>query len=112
MNVSNGIPLLRRVRTDIRQRAQWLQAFDRSGLSAAAFARKHSLHYTTLCGWLRRRARNKVLPAFVEVKLPARAASAELVIEWGTQARVRVQGMAQVGLAARLLQALEERRTC
>lgn len=112
MSSSNGLASPRRVRTDVRQRAQWLAAFDRSGLSAAAFAREHSLRYTTLCGWLRRRSKEQRSAAFVEVELPGRTAANELVIEWGAQARVRVRDLEQVELAARLLQALEGRRAC
>lgn len=56
-------------RTDAAQRAQVLVAFDRSGLSAAAFARQQGLNYTTFCGWRQRRAKANPSPAFVQVEL-------------------------------------------
>lgn len=56
MKTSNGFPRRRSKRTDGDGRAQLLAAFDRSGLSAATFARQHGLDYTSLCGWRQRRA--------------------------------------------------------
>jgi transposase-like protein len=56
-------------RFDADQRAQLLAAFERSGLSGAAFARQHGIHYTTFCGWRQRQA--KARPAFVQVELAA-----------------------------------------
>lgn len=94
------------------QRAKLLAAFDRSGLSAAAFARQHGLNYTTFCGWRQRRDKTPSPPAFVEVELPAPAAPVELLIELGAAARLRVQSSAQIELAARLLQALNAPRPC
>jgi transposase-like protein len=87
-----------------------LDAFARSGLSAADFARRHGLHYTTLYNW--RRARSKRVPAFVEVDVSAAAAPVELVIELGAKARLRLNSEAQMPLAARLLQTLQEGRPC
>jgi transposase-like protein len=51
MNTSKA--LRRRQRTTAAERAQILVTFDRSGLSAAASARQHGLHYTTFCAWRR-----------------------------------------------------------
>lgn len=95
-----------RHRTPAR-RAQLLAAFDRSGLSAAAFARQHHISYTTFCGWRARRARAKASPRFVQVELPvAPSLPSGLVIELGDQARVRVSSAGQIGLAAQLIQKL------
>jgi hypothetical protein len=94
------------------QRARLLAAFDRSGLSAAAFARQHQINYTTFCGWRQRRDQTKSSPAFVEVELPSAAAPVELLLELGAPARVRLQFAAQIELAARLLQALNSTRPC
>ena len=108
-------------RTDAARRAQLLAAFDRSGLSAAAFARRQGLHYTTFCGWRQRRAKADAALAFVQlevtpepalVDLSAEAsAKAELVIELG-QARMRIGSSAQIALAAELLQHLNAARSC
>lgn len=68
MNTSNGSGRRPRRRTDAARRAQLLAAFERSGLSAAAFARRHGLHYTTFCGWRQRRTQAKTALAFVQVE--------------------------------------------
>ena len=104
-------PRHRAPRTDAAQRAQVLGAFDRSGLSAADFARQQGIHYTTFCGWRQRRDRDPAPPAFVQVELAPPAPLSELVIEVGA-ARLRVVSVAQLPLAARLLQILQEGRRC
>jgi hypothetical protein len=82
-------------------------------LSAAAFARQHQLHYTTFCNWRQRQAKANPAPGFVEVELSAPPpAAAELVLELGTQARVRITDAGQIELAARLLQALRPSTPC
>lgn len=106
MKKSIGFQRRRTLRTDRIQRAQLLAAFDRSELSAAAFARQHGIHYTTFYGWRRRRDRAKASPSFVQVDLPEAAPPVELVIELGATARLRVSTDAQIPLAACLLQAL------
>ena len=97
---------VRRSRTTPAQRAQLLARFERSGLSAAAFARQHKLHYTTFCGWRQRQGKAEPAPGFVQVELPTPEAPAGLVIEWGTSARMRIAHAGQITLAARLLQVL------
>jgi transposase-like protein len=97
---------VRRSRTTPAQRAQLLARFERSGLSAASFARQHGLHYTTFCGWRQRQAKAEPSPGFVQVELPTPEIPAELVIELGASARVRIAHARQITLASRLLQAL------
>jgi hypothetical protein len=104
-------PRRRAARTDAAERAQLLAAFDRSGLSAADFVRQQGIHYTTFCGWRQRRDRTKASPAFVQVELASPAPPSELVIEMGA-ARLRVVSVAQLPLAARLLQLLQEAPSC
>jgi len=104
-------PRGRAARTDAAQRAQLLAVFDRSGLSAADFARQQGIHYTTFCGWRQRRDRGQAPPAFVQVELAPPAPLSELVIEMGA-ARLRLVSVAQLPLAARLLQFLQEGRPC
>jgi transposase-like protein len=101
----------RAARTDAAQRAQLLAAFDRSGLSAADFARQHGVRYTTFCGWRQRRDRDPAPPAFVQVELAPPMPPSELVIEMGA-ARLRLVSVEQLPLAARLLQLLQEGRPC
>ena len=99
-------------RTSAARRAQLLAAFDRSGLSATAFARQHGLTYSTFCGWRHRRARAKPSPQFVQVELPATPAPVELLIELGAHVRLRLTGARQLELAARLIQALNAATPC
>lgn len=99
-------------RIDPAQRAQLLAAFERSGLSAAAFARQHQLHYTTFCAWRQQRAKTKTAPAFVQVEVARPTAPAELVIELGAGARLRLQAQSQLALAAQLIQTLHATRPC
>jgi transposase-like protein len=99
----NGFRRPRRPRTSINQRTQLLAAFDRSGLSAAAFARQHGIGCSTFYGWRHRQGKSPPSPAFVEVELSGSAAAVELLIELGAQARLRLNSPAQVDLAARLL---------
>jgi hypothetical protein len=75
-------------------------------LSAAAFARQHHLQYTTFCNWRQRQGKPQPSPGFVQVELPPPSAPAELVIELGSGARVRITEEGQLELAARLLKAL------
>jgi hypothetical protein len=99
-------------RTTLAERTQLLSAFDRSGLSAAAFARQHALTYTTFCGWRQRQSKAEALPAFVEVELPTSSEATELVVEWGAQARLRIRCRGQIPLAVRLLQHLNATAPC
>jgi hypothetical protein len=99
-------------RTTAAQRRQLLGAFERSGLSAAAFARQHALNYTTFCGWRQRQGKADPVPAFVEVELPAQPEAAEVVVEWGAQARLRLRSPGQIPLAVRLLQDLNAATPC
>ena len=102
----------RSARTDAAHRAQLLAAFDRSGFSAAAFARQHELNHTTFCGWRAQRDKTRTAPAFVQVEVAASAAPVELVIEVGPPTRLRVQSEGQIVLAARLLRSLNAPAAC
>ena len=110
MKRSNGSPHRLGKSPSAKRREQLLAAFDRSGLTAAAFARRHDLHYTTFCGWRRRRA--KASSGFVQVELPPSPAPAEVTVELGAQARMRITSKDQVDLAVRLLQALNTSGSC
>ena len=105
----SGIP---RNRVDGQRRARLLAAFDRSGLSAAAFARRERLNYTTLCGWRHRRARSKATPAFIEVEVPGPATVGPLTIELGKVARLTMTCASQIELVAALIQALNPKSAC
>ena len=79
MKSSNGFARHRRPRTPLRRRTQLLAAFERSGLSAAAFARQHGIGYTTFCGWRHRWAKTPPSPSFVHVELSTPTARVELI---------------------------------
>ncbi len=110
MKTLNRPPRARR--SSAARRAHLLAAFDRSGLSAAAFARQHQLHYTTFCNWRQQRARTQPSPVFVQVEVAPAPAAAELVIELGRHARVRLDSCGQLALAAQLLQQLNAAEPC
>lgn len=95
-----------RTRTSRSRRRQLLAAFERSGVSAAAFARQHGIAYTTFCSWRRRRPAKPAM-AFAEVELLRPATPEAIVVELGSQARVRLSSRGQLELAVCLLQRLE-----
>ncbi len=78
MKTNNGSRRLRSARTDAAHRTQIVAAFERSGLSATAFARQQGLNYTTFCNWRQRQREAKSVPAFVQVEVTAPIAPVEL----------------------------------
>jgi len=104
MKTSNGSA--RRPRPTSARRSQLLAQFERSGLSAAVFARRRGLRYSTFCGWRQRQAKTKPAVGFVQVELPCADPPAGLVIELGPSARMRLTDAPSIALAARLLKAL------
>lgn len=92
--------------------ARLLAAFDRSSLSAAAFARQQGLTYSTFCGWRHRRAKLKASPAFVQVELSAPPAPAGLIVELDGGARMRIESAGQIALATALIKALTAQSAC
>jgi len=112
MKTFNGFLRRRSARTTAAQRAQLLTVFDRSGLSAAAFARQHGLNYTTFCGWRQRRSKVTSSPAFVQIEMATPPAPVELVIELGPPARLRISSDHQLALAVALLRRLNATAAC
>jgi len=102
----------RRQRFSRDRRKELLAAFERSGLSATAFARKHGLGCSTLHAW-RRQARNgKPAPGFVQVELSEPSAPAELIVELGAGARLRISSADQIQWVAQLVERLNARQPC
>jgi transposase-like protein len=60
------------------ERAQILATFERSRLSAAAFARQHGLNYTSFSGWWRRQTKAPASPEFVQIEVATPSAPTEL----------------------------------
>ena len=110
MNRSPHSP--RRPRTTAAQRTKLLAAFAASGLTAAAFARQHRLHYTTFCGWRHAQAKARPGLGFVQVELPPSAPPTELIVELGAGAWLRLTTAAQFELAAGLLKHLRAAIPC
>ena len=98
---SHGASSQRR-RLTATERERLLTELDRSGLTAAAFARERRLTYSTLCHWRRQRVRGKSV-AFAEVEFVSPPVVEPLVIEFGSHARLRLSSPAQVELAVNLL---------
>ena len=73
-------------------------------MSAAEFARRHSINYTTFCGW-RRRAREMPAPGglgLVEVEIEESADSG-VVVDLGNGCSARIKSKDQARLMASLL---------
>jgi hypothetical protein len=102
----------RRPHTTPARRAQLLARFDRSGLPAAVFARRHGLAYSTFCRWRQGQAKVELAPGFVQVELACPTPPSGLVIEVGPLARIRLTDASAIGLTARLLQALAVPTPC
>ena len=99
-----------KVRVDPQRRARLIEEFERGDLSAAEYARRHRVNYSTFYGWLQRH-RPAVQPAFVEVEV-VQPQSGALVVELGSEARVRLEDESQVELLARLINACNTAGVC
>ena len=102
-----------RVRTSREQRRLILAEFERSGMSAAQFARQTGLKYSTLAYWVqhhrrrRRPARRSPLRLLEAVVAPSpSAATLQVLLPGGARLEIREAG--QVPLAAALVHALEK----
>ena len=102
------------------QRAKILQQFSQSGMSAAAFARKRGIGYSTLCSWIQTQAPSAPLrssrltaaePRFVELALPG-SPPAERLSPLGVRLpsgiELTLHDPQQVDWAARLIAQLQE----
>ena len=102
-----------RVRTSKEQRRVILTELERSGVSAAQFARQTGLKYSTLAGWVHRYRRRKQPGLKSPVRLleavvgPAALIPA-LHIHLPGGARLEICEASQVPLAAALVRALEK----
>ena len=127
-----------RVRTPVERREELLDEFERSGISAMAFAKMAGVNYATFANWRHKRrkaggpraglAENaaadghtveanrpvRLFEAFVERGCGAGARSAGLTVELLAGARLVVESPVQLRLAAELLVLLEQntRRSC
>lgn len=102
-----------RVRTSREQRRLILAEFERSGLSAARFAQRTGLKYSTLAGWVQRYRRPKRRSAgqpvrLLEAVMAAAPPSAALQVQLPGGARLEIHEASQVPLAVALVRALEK----
>lgn len=104
----------RREQTNPEQRDAWLDAFERTSMSGAAFARLHGIRYTTFAHWrqTRRRQRqsaeNKPGAFFEEVEVRrSDPVAVGLSISLPGGASVKVTQPEQFPLVAALLKYLE-----
>jgi hypothetical protein len=104
---------LGRVRTPAAKRAEFLAAFERSGVSGAEFAALVGVKYSTFASWRQERRRPRGAPCvdgpkvrFLEAAVPAAKASPPMELELPGGARLRISAPAQVPLAVALLRGL------
>lgn len=106
-----------RVRVSKEQRRAVLVQFEQSGLSAAKFAKVAGLKYSTLAGWLQRyrrskpkgrRGRMRLLEAVIDPAGSAALTAAKgVVLHLPGQVRLELSSLADVPIAAALVQALQ-----
>lgn len=102
-----------RVRTTREQRRVILAGFERSGMSAAEFARQTGLKYSTFAVWVQRCRRTK-RPArkppvrLLEAVLTSATTASALTVRLPGGARLEIGEASQIPLAAALVHALEK----
>ena len=110
---------LGRIQTPAEQRETLLDAFERSGMSGAAFAKLHGIRYSTFAYWRQRRNRQRNTgkkttepePFFEEVELrAARSEAVGLRVALPGGASVKIERADQFPMVAALLNYLE--RAC
>lgn len=103
-----------RVRASKEQRRVILAKFAQSGMSAAQFARRTGLKYSTFAGWLQRYrrvkqpARKSALRLLEAVVTPAAPAAELLVVHLPGGARLEMNEASQIPLVVALVRALEK----
>jgi transposase-like protein len=102
-----------RVRTSREQRRLLLAEFERSGLSAAEFARRTGLKYSTFAFWVQRyrrtkRPSRKAPLRLLEAVLTTATPTTALTVHLPGGARLELREAGQIPLAAALVHALEK----
>ena len=111
-NVQVTVDATGRVRVSKDQRRVILAEFERSGVSAAQFAKLTGLKYSTLAGWLQRYRRTPLRRHARQVRLLEAVVGQEsedkslLILELVGGAKVQISDPKQAALAAALLRAL------
>lgn len=102
-----------RVRVTKEQRRLLLSEFDRSGMSVRLFSRRAGLKYSTFAAWIqryrrRRRPAPKASVRLLEAVVAPETRAAALQVQLPGGARMELQELGQVALAAALVRALEK----
>jgi len=100
-----------RVRTPREKQMEILEAFDRSVMSAVAFAEHAGIKYPTFASWIQRRRRERGAAgdgavSWVEAVVGSESESGSLVVELGGACRMVVGDAAGARLAAEVLKHL------
>ena len=102
-----------RVRTSKEQRRVILAEFERSGVSAAQFAQRSGVKYSTFAAWVQRYRRTK-RPGLkspvrlLEAVVSQAPLSSALEVQLPGGARLEIRETSQVALVAALVRALEK----
>ena len=99
---------MRNQRVSSERREQLLKAFEGSGLTAAAFARRHGINYTTLRYWLQRASQPTLdpQPRLIEVVQGA-PEDGSLDIRLGDACRIKITDSKQARLAVAVMREWE-----
>lgn len=101
-----------RVRTPPEKQAEILEAFDRSAMSAVAFAEHAGIKYPTLASWIQKRRRERSgsedggTVSWVEAVVGREEVAGSLVVELAGGCRMVVGDAAGARLAAEVLKHL------
>ena len=96
-----------------QQRLELLHQYERSGLSASAFAKQNGIHPTTFNHWKRKSlvddsASASTPKGFIEVGLPSFPNTSALSLRYRDWLEIRVTQSSQVDWASRLIRQLRE----
>jgi transposase-like protein len=103
-----------RLRASKEQRRVILAKFEQSGMSAAQFAQRTGLKYSTFAAWVQRYRRTKrperkpAVHLLEAVVTPAAPAAALLVVHLSGGARLEMSDASQIPLVVALVRALEK----
>jgi transposase-like protein len=102
-----------RVRTSKDQRRVILAEFERSGASAAQFAQRTGLKYSTFAGWVQRHRRRKrpgpkSAVRLLEAVVAPTPLKAPLAVQLPGGARLEIREASQIPLVVALVRALEK----
>ena len=97
--------------TPLSKRLEVVARFERSGQSAAGFAREQGICYGTLCNWIRAGREggkaDESQSRWVEVEAPRQTGESVMVVGIGDSIRVEVRDPAQVAWVCILIEGLK-----